>query len=74
MTEKNLVTEASLSTDNLSDVEKRRLRALRRGYRAKAAVVKNNGWQLEVEYLDGTKISVDTKLLKIKAPEIKSSQ
>lgn len=54
----------------LDDAQKRRLRAVRRGYRAADVEIKDNGWQLEVQYLDGSKVSVNTKLLKIKAAEL----
>ena len=64
-----LNTEAS--TQDLSDEQKRRLRAVRRGYRAEHAEVKANGWELEVTYLDGSKVTVNTKLLKLKAKELK---
>jgi hypothetical protein len=50
--------------------QKRRLRAVRRGYRASSAVVKDNGWQLEVTYLDGSKVTVSAKLLKLKAGQL----
>ncbi len=54
----------------LDAAQKRRLRAVRRGYRAADVEIKDNGWQLEVQYLDGSKVSVNTKLLKIKAAEL----
>ncbi|GEM_PF-4394863 len=54
----------------LDDAQKRRLRAVRRGYRADEVQVRNNGWELEVSFLDGSKIVVSSKLLKLKAQEL----
>jgi len=54
----------------LDDAQKRRLRAVRRGYRAERAEIKDNGWELEVTYLDGSSVTVNTKLLKLKAGEL----
>ena len=59
--------------NGLSDEQKRRLRAVRRGYRAASVEIKDNGWQLEVVYLDGSKVSVNTKLLKLKASELQEN-
>ena len=59
--------------NGLSDEQKRRLRAVRRGYRAASVEIKENGWQLEVVYLDGSKVSVNTKLLKLKASELQEN-
>jgi hypothetical protein len=56
------------------DAQKRRLRAVRRGYRADKVAIKDNGWQLEVEYLDGTKITVNSKLLKLKAEMLQQTE
>jgi len=54
----------------LSDTQKRQLRILRRTYRADKAEIKDNGWQVEVTYLDGSKISVNAKMLKLKAKDL----
>jgi len=62
-----------VTDDSLDDEQKRRLRAVRRGYRAAEVEVKDNGWQLEVTYLDGSKVSVNTKILKLKAAELQES-
>ncbi|MCB0322048.1 MAG: hypothetical protein KDD69_00705 [Bdellovibrionales bacterium] len=59
--------------DALDDEQKRRLRAVRRGYRAQAATVKDNGWQIEVQFLDGSSVTVNAKLLKLRAKELVAS-
>lgn len=59
------------SGSQLDDEQKRRLRAVRRGYRAMEAEVKNNGWELEVTFLDGSKVTVNAKLLKLNADRLK---
>jgi len=59
-----------LNSSQLDDSQKRRLRAVRRGYRADKVEVKNDGWQLEVSFLDGSKALVDAKKLKLKLSEL----
>ncbi len=54
----------------LSDEQKRRLRAVRRGYRAESVEVKDSGWLIEIKYLDGTTVQLNSKLLKLKAKEL----
>lgn len=54
----------------MDEDQKRRLRAVRRGYRADSVEIKDNGWQIEVTYLDGSKVTVNTKLLKLKASQL----
>lgn len=61
-----------IEESDLSDEQKRRLRALRRQYRAQKAEVKNGGWEVEVTFLDGSKVSVDAKQLKLRASELQS--
>lgn len=56
----------------LSDEQKRRLRAVRRGYRAASVEVKNNGWDLEITYLDGSRVTVNAKLIKLKAGQLQA--
>jgi hypothetical protein len=56
----------------LTDEQKRRLRAVRRGYRAESVEVKDSGWLVEVKYLDGSVIHLNSKLLKLKAKELQS--
>ncbi len=59
-----------IEEDELSDEQKRRLRALRRQYRASNAEVRNGGWDVEITFLDGSKISVNAKQLKLRAPDL----
>lgn len=59
-----------IEESELSDEQKRRLRALRRQYRAQNAEVKNGGWEVEVTFLDGSKVSVNAKQLKLRAPDM----
>lgn len=59
-----------IEEDELSDEQKRRLRALRRQYRASNAEVKNGGWDVEITFLDGSKVSVNAKQLKLRAPDL----
>ncbi|MCB0358166.1 MAG: hypothetical protein KDD44_00970 [Bdellovibrionales bacterium] len=54
----------------LDDTQKRRLRALRRQYRASGVEIKNNGWEIEITFMDGSKVNVNSKMLKLKAPEL----
>ena len=56
----------------LDDEQKRRLRALRRGYRAKSVEVKDNGWLLEITFMDGSKVQLNSKLLKLKADQLRA--
>ena len=62
--------ELGVDASQLDDMQKRRLRAVRRGYRAASVSVKNNGWELEVTYLDGSTVTVNAKLIKLKAVEL----
>lgn len=62
------------AANSLDDEQKRRLRAVRRGYRAAEVNVKNNGWEIEIVYLDGSRIVVDSKLLKLKSSEVALSE
>jgi len=48
----------SVNQEVLDDTQKRRLRAVRRGYRAEKAEIKDNGWTVEVTFMDGSKASV----------------
>lgn len=57
-------------TSELGEEQKRRLRAVRRGYRAEAVAIKDNGWELEVRFMDGSSVVVSSKLLKLKADEL----
>lgn len=59
-----------IEESELSDEQKRRLRALRRQYRASDVQIKNSGWELEVTYLDGSKVTINAKQLKLRAPEL----
>ena len=61
---------AKIAESSLDDEQKRKLRMLRRGYRATEAELKDNGWQIEVSYMDGSKVLVDSKKLKLKAEEL----
>ncbi len=56
--------------EELDDEQKRRLRRIRLGYRAQKVEIKNNGWDIEVTYMDGSKVSVNSKLLKLKADSL----
>lgn len=58
------------SEPSLDDAQKRRLRALRRQYRADTVEIKNSGWELEVTFMDGSKATVNTKMLKLKEKEL----
>ncbi len=58
------------SEAELSDEQKRLLRAVRRGYRVASVEIKDNGWMLEVVYLDGSKVNVNSKMLKLKAAQL----
>ena len=57
----------------LDDEQKRRLRAVRRGYRAQSAEVKDNGYVIEVTFMDGSKVNLNSKLLKLRAEELKGN-
>ena len=59
--------------DDLDDEQKRRLRALRRGYRAEKVEVLDNGWKLQISYQDGSKVVVDAKSVKLKAKDLNSA-
>ncbi len=61
-----------LETDdpNLTDDQKRQLRALRRGYRADSAEIKDNGWTVQVTFMDGSSVQVNSKMLKLRASEL----
>ncbi len=61
-----------LDIDNLDDKQKRHLRALRKTYRAEKVDIKDDGWTLEISFLDGSKIRVNSKLLKLKEQELNS--
>lgn len=58
----------------LSEEQKRQLRAVRRGYRAETAQVKDNGWRIEVTFMDGSSVSVSSKLLKLKSCELQTPE
>ena len=51
--------------------QKRRLRLLRRAYRAQSVEIRNGGWELEITYMDGSKVVVNPKLVKLKADGLK---
>lgn len=53
-----------------NDEQKRALRMLRRGYRADSVRVIDNGWQIEVRFMDGSTATVSSKMLKIKAAQL----
>ena len=59
------MSRSEVNVEQLDDAQKRSLRALRRGYRVEQVEVKDNGWQLEIRYMDGSTVSVNSKLLKI---------
>lgn len=59
---------------DLDEEQKRRLRAVRRGYRAQAVEIKNNGWEIEIRYMDGSTAVVNSKLVKLKARELSREQ
>ena len=61
---------AANSVSELDEEQKRRLRAVRRGYRAENVEIKDNGWKIEVTYMDGTKEIFDAKKMKIKKSEL----
>lgn len=61
----------SLATENLDDAQKRRLRALRRTYRAEKVEIKNDGWALEIVFQDGSKEVFDAKKIKLKLDELR---
>lgn len=63
----------SSGPEGLNEEQKRRLRAVRRGYRAEQASVKDNGWLVEVTFMDGSTVSVNSKLLKLKAAELQGA-
>lgn len=74
MSEESLPSgQALIDEEALDDAQKRRLRALRRQYRAEKAEVKDGGWQVEVTFLDGSKVSVNSKMLKLKAGELQGT-
>ena len=62
--------ELGAEAKELDDLQKRRLRAVRRGYRAGSVAIKNNGWELEITYLDGSVVTVNSKLIKLKAGDL----
>jgi hypothetical protein len=64
--------DSSSDFADLDDEQKRRLRAIRRGYRAEKVEILNNGWELQVSFLDGSKVVVDSKLLKLRAGDLVS--
>ncbi len=66
----NTAIKYSESTD-LSDEQKRRLRAVRRGYRAESVEVKDGGWMIEVRYMDGSKEMFNSKMLKLQASTLR---
>ncbi len=68
--EKEAAKTASVDVEQLDDSQKRRLRAIRRGYRAEKVEVKDDGWTLEVTFMDGSKAKVNSKLLKLKEKEL----
>ena len=72
-TEKVEELDEGSQLDGLDEGQKRRLRAVRRGYRAQSAEVKNNGWEIEISYLDGSKVIVNSKHLKLKADELRTN-
>jgi hypothetical protein len=51
---------------HMNDEQKRMLRAVRRGYRAEGAEIKDNGWDIVITYMDGSKVTVNAKMLKLK--------
>jgi len=60
----------ALNTGELDDAQKRRLRALRKTYRAESVEIKNDGWALEIIFQDGSREIFDTKKIKLKLPEL----
>ncbi len=52
------MSRSEVNVEQLDDAQKRSLRALRRGYRVEQVEVKDNGWQLEIRYMDGSTVSV----------------
>lgn len=63
-------TTPEIDIQNLDDKQKRRLRALRKTYRAEKVDIKDDGWTLEISFLDGSKVRVNSKLLKLKEKEL----
>jgi len=72
-TEKELAKSAGVNVEQLDDSQKRRLRALRRGYRAEKVEVKDDGWTLEITFMDGSKAKVNSKILKLKEKELQQA-
>ena len=68
--DEKLLSDEEADVAGLTDEQKRRLRAVRRGYRAAAVEIKDNGWLIEVVYLDGSRVAVNSKLLKLRANEL----
>ncbi len=68
--DKEAAKAASVDVEQLDDSQKRRLRAIRRGYRAEKVEVKDDGWTLEVTFMDGSKAKINSKLLKLKEKEL----
>jgi hypothetical protein len=64
----------SIADDSLDDEQKRRLRAVRRGYRAESVEVKDNGWCIEIKYMDGSTVSVNSKMVKLKASALSENR
>jgi hypothetical protein len=65
-------SESVDSSPDLSDEQKRQLRAVRRGYRAESVSVKNDGWDLEIRFMDGSSVMVSSKAIKLKKGELRS--
>jgi len=62
--------DKGVDVEQLDDNQKRQLRAIRRGYRAEKVDIIDNGWTLEVTFMDGSKVRVNSKLLKLKEKEL----
>lgn len=62
----------SIDTTNLSDEQKRQLRALRRSFRAEKVTILNDGWDLEICFMDGSTVRVNSKSVKLRSAELSS--
>ena len=63
----------SIDASGLSDEQKRQLRALRRSYRAEKVTILNDGWDLEIRFMDGSTVKVNAKSVKLRSAELGSS-
>ena len=68
----NTTDSSKVDIERLDDSQKRRLRALRKTFRAEKIQIKDDGWAIEVSFMDGSKARVNSKLLKLKEQELQA--